>query len=276
MAVDLQTRLSMTAVDFAAFVERLADLASATILPFFRTALGAEDKNVGGMFDPVTEADHAAEAALRRVIQETFPNHGIVGEEFGSIRADAEYVWVLDPIDGTKSFIAGLPTWGVLIGLLHHGRPTYGVMVQPFTRERFTGDGESAVWRGLGADHKPTQRRLFTRLCAGLEKATLLTTSPLLFQPEKLEAFRRVEAKARLSRYGGDCYAFAMLAAGHADCVIESGLQTYDIAALIPIIEGAGGIVTTWDGSSATGGGDIIACGGASLHAEVLGLLRGN
>ncbi|SFK40312.1 histidinol-phosphatase [Methylocapsa palsarum] len=266
----------MTAVDFTAFVERLADLASATILPFFRTSLGSKDKNVGGMFDPVTEADHAAEAALRRVIQDTFPNHGIIGEEFGSIRADADYVWVLDPIDGTKSFIAGLPTWGVLIGLLHRGRPTYGVMVQPFTRERFIGDGESAIWRGFGPDHKWTERKLSARICDDLGQATIITTSPLLFQPEKLEAFRRVEARARLSRYGGDCYAFAMLAAGHADCVVESGLQMYDIAALIPIIEGAGGIVTTWDGGSATGGGDIVACGGAGLHGQVLDLLRGD
>jgi histidinol phosphatase-like enzyme (inositol monophosphatase family) len=265
----------MTAVDFAAFVEKLADIACDTILPFFRTALGAEDKNVGGLFDPVTEADHAAEAAMRRLIQETFPHHGVIGEEFGQIRSDAEYVWVIDPIDGTKSFIAGMPVWGVLIGLLHNGHPTYGMMAQPFTRERFIGDGKGAVWRGPGAAHKPIERKLTTRLCEDLAKATLFTTSPQFYSEDKLVAFRRVEAKARLSRYGGDCYAFAMLAAGHVDCVIEAGLKTYDIAPLIPIIEGAGGVVTDWSGGSAAQGGDIVASGGARMHERVLKILQG-
>jgi histidinol phosphatase-like enzyme (inositol monophosphatase family) len=265
----------MTAVDFTAFVETLGTIAGETILPFFRTSLGAEDKNVGGMFDPVTEADHAAEAAMRRLIQETFPQHGIVGEEFGSVRPEAEYVWVLDPIDGTKSFIAGLPMWGTLIGLLHLGRPTYGMMVQPFTRERFVGDGVGATWRGPGIDHKIAERKLLVRPCPRLGKATLMTTSPLLYTPEKRRAFERVEAKVRLSRYGCDCYAFAMLAAGYVDCVIESGVQTYDIAPLMPIVEGAGGIVTAWDGSSAVNGGDVIACGDKALHQEVLALLQG-
>ena len=216
----------MTAVDFAAFVGRLADIASETILPFFRTALAAADKNAGGAFDPVTEADHAAKSAMRRLIVETFPSHGIIGEEFGSVREDADYVWVLDPIDGTKSFIAGLPTWGSLIGLLHKGSPTYGMLVQPFTRERFTGDGARALWRGPGSNDKPVERKLCARTCDSVAEATLLTTSPLLFSEEKLEAFRRVESKVRLSRYGGDCYAYAMIAAGHADCVVESGLKS--------------------------------------------------
>jgi histidinol phosphatase-like enzyme (inositol monophosphatase family) len=264
----------MTTVDFAAFVEKLGDIASDTILPFFRTALDADDKNPGGLFDPVTEADHAAEAAMRRLIQETFPHHGIIGEEFGSVRSDAEYVWVLDPIDGTKSFIAGMPIWGSLIGLLHNGSPTYGMMVQPFTRERFIGDGGGALWRGPGLHHKLTERKLTTRICDGIGTATLMTTCPLFFSEAKLISFRRVEAKMRLSRYGGDCYAFAMLAAGHVDCVIEADLQTYDIAPLIPIIEGAGGIVTDWDGASPTRGGDIVACGDARMHEEVLRLLR--
>jgi myo-inositol-1(or 4)-monophosphatase len=263
----------MTAVDFAAFVGRLADIASETILPFFRTALSAEDKNVGGAFDPVTEADRAAESAMRRLIIETFPHHGIIGEEFGSIRADADYVWVLDPIDGTKSFIAGLPTWGVLIGLLHHGVPTYGMLAQPFTRERFIGDGLGALWRGIGPDNRASERKLVARACDGIAKATLLTTSPLLFPEKKLEAFRRVESKVRLSRYGGDCYAYAMVAAGHADCVIESDLNIYDIAPLIPIIEGAGGVVTTWDGGRPSAGGDIVASGCSDLHKIILELL---
>jgi histidinol phosphatase-like enzyme (inositol monophosphatase family) len=263
----------MTAVDFAAFLEKLADAASAAILPFFRTSIGAEDKSRGGVFDPVTEADRAAEVAMRRLIQATFPNHGLIGEEFGNDRPEAEYVWVLDPIDGTKSFISGVPTWGTLIGLLHNGRPIYGMMVQPYTRERFSGNCCSAKWRGPDLNHVLAERKLHTRACATLASATLMTTSPLLYTPEKLLAFRRVEAGVRLSRYGCDCYALAMLAAGHVDCVIEAGVQTYDIAPLIPIVEGAGGVVTSWSGGDATHGGDIVASGDQALHEAVLKLL---
>src|SRR5262245_47305698 len=130
----------MTAIDFAAFVEKLATISGEAILPFFRTSLSIEDKSLGGNFDPVTAADRAAEAAMRTLIRETFPDHGVIGEEYGSERADAEYVWVLDPIDGTKSFIAGMPLWGTLIGLTRFGQPVFGMVNQPFMRERFTGD----------------------------------------------------------------------------------------------------------------------------------------
>jgi histidinol phosphatase-like enzyme (inositol monophosphatase family) len=263
----------MTAVDFVAFIEQLAELAGRTLLPFFRTALGAEDKSCGGVFDPVTEADRAAESAMRRRISETFAQHGIIGEEFGEDRPDAEYVWVLDPIDGTKSFIAGIPTWGCLIGLLHNGRPIYGLMTQPFTREIFLGDGKAASWRGPGHDHALTRRKLRTRACASLSRATLMTTSPLLYPPDALAAFRRVEQVVQLSRYGCDCYAFAMLAAGHVDCVIEAGVKTYDVAPLIPIVEGAGGIFTTWTGQDAARGGNVIAAGDLRVHAAALELL---
>lgn len=265
----------MTAVDFAAFVEQLADVAARTLMPFFRTTLGAEDKSRGGVFDPVTEADRAAESAMRNLINRTFSHHGIVGEEFGSDRPDAEYVWVLDPIDGTKSFISGLPTWGTLIGLLHNGVPIYGMMVQPFTRECFTGDAQMARWRGPGIDHAIIERKLKTRACRTLAEATLMTTSPLFYSTLTLEAFRRVEALVRLSRYGYDCYAFAMLAAGHVDCVMEAGVQTYDIAPLIPIIQGAGGVVTDWAGGSAAQGGNVVAVGDPHMHAQILELLAG-
>jgi myo-inositol-1(or 4)-monophosphatase len=265
----------MTAVDFAAFVEKLGDAASETILPFFRTTLGTEDKNSGGVFDPVTEADRAAEVAMRRMIEATFPAHGIVGEEFGSVRADADYVWVLDPIDGTKAFIAGLPTWGVLIGLMHKGQPTYGMMVQPFTGERFVGDCGSAYWHGAGLGKARERRRLTTRRCDSFSVATVMTTSPLLYKDDKLAALRRLEAEARLVRYGCDCYAFAMLAAGHVDCVVESGVQPYDVVALVPIIEGAGGIITNWDGGPPAAGGDVVASGDHRLHKLALEKLKG-
>src|SRR6202521_3540111 len=219
----------MGAVDFAAFVDELATVAGEAIRPFFRTTLGVENKGRGGVFDPVTAADRAAEQAMRTLIRENFPQHGIVGEEFSDEGAGATYVWVLDPIDGTKSFIAGMPVWGSLIGLLHNGCPAYGMMVQPFTLERFTGDGRGAVWRGPGCDHRMTERKLATRRCETLAQAMLMTTSPLLYSAAKLKAFRRIEARARLSRYGGDCYAFAMLAAGHVDCVIEPDLKVHDI-----------------------------------------------
>lgn len=265
----------MTAVDFAGFVEKLGDAASDAILPFFRTGIGAEDKNKAGRFDPVTEADRAAEVAMRRMIEAQFPGHGIIGEEFGSKRPDAEFVWVLDPIDGTKAFISGLPTWGVLIGLLHKGRPCYGMMVQPFTQERFVGDGSNASWRGVGLGAFRGKRRLGTRRCATLKEATIMTTSPHLYNAEKLEALHRLEADAKLTRYGFDCYAFAMLASGHVDCVLEAGVQAYDVVALIPIVEGAGGVMTTWDGGNAAQGGDVIACGDLRLHDQALSKLKG-
>lgn len=265
-------------VDFATFVDDLARISGEAILPFFRTSIHAHDKGNshidGGVFDPVTEADRAAETAMRRMIKNTFPDHGIVGEEFGSEKADADYVWVLDPIDGTKSFISGLPVWGTLIGLNHNGHPCYGMMHQPFTRECFFGDGGASHWRGVGLDGKIAKRRLYTRECASLAEATLMTTHPSLLAPGTLEPFRRVEEKVRLSRYGGDCYAYCVLAAGHVDLVIESGLNAYDIVALIPIVEGAGGVITAWDGSSCAKGGAIIAAGDKRVHEEALKILN--
>jgi histidinol phosphatase-like enzyme (inositol monophosphatase family) len=271
----------MTAVDFAAFVERLAQVSAEVIIPFFRSAIGAEDKSKGGVFDPVTEADRAAEAAMRRLIRQTFPEHGIVGEEYGQDRPDAEYVWVLDPIDGTKSFISGLPVWGTLIGLMHRGVPVYGMMSQPFTRERYSGDGKRARWRGVapargeGANGEWTHRVLRTRACASLAEATLTTTSPLLFNDSDRAAYRRVEEPVRLTRYGGDCYAYCMLASGFTDIVVEANLKPYDIVALVPIIEGAGGIVTNWEGGAAALGGRIVAAGDRRVHEEAMKLLAG-
>jgi len=271
----------MTAVDFAAFVERLAQVSGEVILPFFRSAIGAEDKSRGGPFDPVTEADRAAEAAMRRLIGQTFPAHGIIGEEYGSDRPDAEYVWVLDPIDGTKSFISGMPTWGTLIGLMHRGRPVYGMMAQPFTRERFYGDGKRSRLRTLAAtrgDLPPSDwatRSLHTRPCPTLSEASLFTTSPMLIRDESdREAYRRVESKVRLPRYGGDCYSYCALAAGFVDLVIETNLKPHDVVALAPIIEGAGGVLATWDGDDPTKGGRILAAGDRRVYDEALRLLQ--
>jgi myo-inositol-1(or 4)-monophosphatase len=260
----------MTAVDFAAFVDRLATVSGEAILPFFRTSLGIENKAGPGKFDPVTAADRAAETAMRTLIRESFPDHGIIGEEFGDERTDAEYCWVLDPIDGTKSFISGMPAWGTLIALMRAGEPVYGMMHQPFTRERFTGDGHAARYRGPAGE-----RALRARRGAVLGDAILMTTSPLLMNEKDRAAFGKVEAAARLSRYGGDCYAYCMLAAGHVDLVIETELKPYDILPLMPIIAGAGGVVTSWEGGSAAGGGRIVAAGDPAVHAAAMKLLTG-
>jgi histidinol-phosphatase len=260
----------MTAIDFAAFVDELAAISGETILPFFRTALGVENKSASGDFDPVTEADRAAETAMRTLIKRTFPAHGILGEEFPAERPDAEYVWILDPIDGTKSFICGLPAWGTLIALTRRGEPIYGLMHQPFTREHFTGDGSGARYRGPAGD-----RVLRTRSCASLQDAVLSTTSPLLMNEVDRRHFRRVEEAVRLSRYGGDCYAYCVLAAGHVDLVIETELKPYDVLPLIPIIEGAGGIITTWEGGRPHVGGRVIAAGDKRVHALAMKLVNG-
>jgi myo-inositol-1(or 4)-monophosphatase len=259
----------MTAIDLSAFIDELATVSGETILPFFRTALSVTDKG-SGTFDPVTAADHAAETAMRALIRRTFPEHGIIGEEFGEERPDAEYVWVLDPIDGTKSFISGMPAWGTLIALTRFGEPVFGMMNQPFIGERFSGDGGAARYRGPAGP-----RDLRVRPCAGLSEAILLTTSPLLMNDADRAAFQRVEASVRLSRYGGDCYAYCMLAAGHIDLVIETELKPYDVLPLVPIIAGAGGIVTTWDNGPPHAGGRIVAAGDQRTHSAALELLQG-
>jgi myo-inositol-1(or 4)-monophosphatase len=258
----------MTAIDFAAFVDELATASGEAILPFFRTSLGVEDKGSAAGFDPVTAADRAAESTMRALITRTFPEHGIVGEEYGNENTDAEFVWVLDPIDGTKSFITGMPAWGSLIALTRNGAPVFGMMHQPFIGERFCGDGGAAQYRGPAGE-----RALHVRPCAALADAMLFTTTPRLMNEADRAAFGRVEAAVKLSRYGGDCYAYCMLAAGHVDLVIETGLKPHDVVALIPIIEGAGGVVTSWEGGSAVKGGRVIAAGDRRVHAAAMTLL---
>jgi len=259
----------MTAIDFAAFVDELATVSGETILPFFRTTLSVDNKAGQHGFDPVTAADRAAETAMRALIRRTFPGHGVIGEEFGSEHPEAEYVWVLDPIDGTKSFIAGMPAWGTLIALTRKGVPVFGMMNQPFTRERFSGDGEAARYRGPAGE-----RNLRVRPCESLAQAMLYTTSPLLMNETDRARFGQVEKAVRLSRYGGDCYAYCMLAAGHIDLVIETELKPHDVIPLIPIITGAGGIVTSWENGPPETGGRIIVAGDPRVHAAALELLR--
>ena len=252
----------------AAFFHALADAAERETLPRFRAGTTVANKKRGG-FDPVTEADREAERAMRAMIEARFPDHAIVGEEFGRTDGEREWTWVLDPIDGTRAFVSGLPVWGTLIGLYRNGRPHAGMMAQPFTKERFwsVGAGSQARWHGR-------DRRLVTSAVTALADATLMTTDPRLFGDGERAAFRRLEGAVRMSRYGCDCYAYAMVAAGEVDLVVESGLQLYDVAALIPVIEGAGGVVTAWDGGDAGRGGRVVAAANATLHAAALSVLE--
>jgi histidinol phosphatase-like enzyme (inositol monophosphatase family) len=250
------------------FMRRLAESAAAQTLPRFR-ANGAVTNKLEGGFDPVTEADREAERAIRELIRAEFPDHGVVGEEFGAENADSRHVWVIDPIDGTRAFISGLPLWGTLVGLLEDGRAVAGMMSQPFTGELFHASGGRGVQEGP-AGKMPLRARPTRRI----EDAILCTTSPSLFKDIKREAYDRVEMAARLCRYGTDCYAYAMLSAGQVDLVVEAGLQSYDIVALVPLIEAAGGVVTTWDGERPEGGGDILAAATPELHEAALDLLN--
>jgi len=258
----------MSQFDFMPFIHDLATESGRAIAPFFRSGGVAQNKAAAGNFDPVTEGDRAGEAIMRRMINEKFSDHGIIGEEYGSERSDADYVWVLDPIDGTRSFVAGIPTWGTLIGLLYKGKPVLGMMHQSFTGERFFGDGKNAFY--LGPDG---ERQLGTRQCDALSEATLFTSDPGMFKGRERDAYLNVESRVRLKRFSADCYAYCMLAAGHVDLVIETELKPHDIVALIPIVQGAGGVISSWGGEAATAGGAIIAASSSTIHAEALKLL---
>lgn len=252
----------------AEFMRRIVEVAAAETLPRFRQS-GAIANKLDSGFDPVTEADQQAEKAIRALINAQYPDHGILGEEFGSENADAEYVWVIDPIDGTRSFISGIPLWGTLVGLTRNGDAVVGMMSQPHTGELFYANGDGAHLESRGSSV-----RLATRDTRRIADATLCTTTPVLFKDAHRTAFDRLESACKLSRYGTDCYAYCMLAAGHVDLVVETGLQTYDIVALIPIIEKAGGKITNWDGGSAEAGGSIVAAANAHLHDEAMKLLH--
>jgi len=250
----------------------LADRAGEVIRPHFRRPIAVDNKAGGGAFDPVTKADRAAERAIAKLIRTRAPEHGLIGEEFGVERESAPFQWVVDPIDGTRSFITGTPMWGTLIGLLQAGEPVLGLMDQPYTGERFWSERTAAKARSVSGQ----VRTIKTRRCPEVGEALLMTTSPDLFESDAdIAGFRRVSRAVRMTRYGGDCYAYCLLAAGFVDAVIEAGLKTYDIVALIPIIERAGGRVTTWDGKPATQGGRIVATGDPALHARILKLLGG-
>ncbi|TWA71322.1 histidinol phosphatase-like enzyme (inositol monophosphatase family) [Azospirillum brasilense] len=247
--------------------ERLADASGPVIRQYFRTPVAVDDKADAS---PVTIADREAERTIRAIIEAERPGDGIYGEEFGTKNLDAEWVWVIDPIDGTKSFITGRPIFGTLIALLHRGRPVLGVIDQPIVRDRWLGvEGRPTLFNG-----QPARVR---ECVGGLVAATLGTTSPDLFPGADQDAFRRVAGAAKVSVYGGDCYSYGLLAAGYYDLVVESGLKLYDFAALVPVVTGAGGLMTDWDGRplDATSNGRVVAAGDARTHRETLAALAG-
>ena len=249
----------------------LAERAGAVILPYFRTELAVDNKG-GAEFDPVTVADRNAESAIRAVLSETYPEHGIVGEEFGDERPDADFCWIIDPIDGTRGFIMGLPLWGTLIGLTAHGAPLLGMMNQPYTGERFW-SGETGSFFARGSGQGGETQTIRVRPCPTLDGAILASTAPELFDAFQLHRFETLTRAVRLRRFGGDCYNSCLLAMGQIDLVVEAGLKPFDIMPLVPIVERAGGVVTTWEGGDPNKGGRIVAAGDPALHAAALKIL---
>lgn len=257
-----------TTLPDADFLLALARAAAAQTLPRFRGAFDVVNKRQAD-FDPVTEADRAAERAIVDAIRARYPDHAILGEEYGAF-GDGPCRWVIDPIDGTRSFISGVPLWATLVGFTVEGRARIGLMSQPFTDEDFIAD-ETGAFRLKGGKRID----LKTRTGVSLAQATLMTTDPYIYDEKSRPRFEAVRDAARLTRFSADAYAFALLAAGQVDVCIEPPVHPYDIVALIPIIEQAGGVVTTWDGGRAEGGGPIVAAGSADLHEEVLAVLNG-
>jgi inositol-phosphate phosphatase/L-galactose 1-phosphate phosphatase/histidinol-phosphatase len=251
---------------FLAFALSLADAAGDVIRPYFRKPLAIRDK---ADLTPVTAADRVAEETMRALIEERFPEHGILGEEFGRVREDAEFVWSLDPIDGTKSFISGVPLFGTLIALTRGGRSILGVIDQPILRERW-----------VGAVGRPTTLNgaaIRCRACPVLAAATLFATTPDMFKGEDAASFARVSDKVKLTRFGADCYAYGLVATGFVDLVLEASLEPYDFCAMVPIVEGAGGVATDWRGANLdlASDGRILVAGDRRAHEAALALLGG-
>jgi myo-inositol-1(or 4)-monophosphatase len=264
----------MTDKDDIAFAHRLADAAGVVIRPYFRKRIDVMDKGATGpkpVYDPVTEADKGAEDAMRALIHAERPEDGILGEERGHEPGKSSRTWILDPIDGTRPFITGRHTWGTLIALHDGTRPVLGIIDQPVLRERFAGfDGKSELITPDGREP------LRVRACSSLSQAVVSTTHPwTYFTQSQRGVFEDVCNAARMSYFGGDCYAYALLAMGFIDLVIEGRLAPWDVAALVPVVEGAGGIVTDWDGKPFTGGASIIAAGDKRAHAEAVAILKG-
>ncbi len=251
--------------DLTNFAMALARASEAEILPYFRRNTPIEVKPHTA-WDPVTEGDRAGERIIRKMIEEHFPDHGINGEEYGVKEGKSGFTWVLDPVDGTRSFVCGLPTWATLIGLTFEQKPVVGVMNQPFVGDLFYGNPHGA-WN----NYRGTIEPIHTQKDTGVASAAAGTTAPELYRREPdQKAFRNLQKAVKLMRFGGDAYFFALVAAGHMDMALDAGLQAYDIAALIPIIEGAGGAVGSWSGDNPADGGNVICAGSKALLDEAI------
>jgi myo-inositol-1(or 4)-monophosphatase len=265
--------MSVLSIDrYLAFAKSLADNAATVTLPRFRAGFSIVNKSTEHDFDPVTEADREAEALMRRMIRETFPDHGVLGEEHGHEPGKSPYTWVIDPIDGTRSFIAGLPLWTTLIALNDGTRPILGLIDQPYLGERFSASIEGKATLAMRNGTRPLRTRSHV---TQIKDAVFSTTSPELF---KTEAERRVlehlVTQARLARFGCDCYAYGLLAAGYIDVVVEAGLGPWDVQPFIPIVEAAGGAVASWQGGDAQKGGNVIAAASKALLGAVRSLIQ--
>lgn len=270
ISAPIRAQISTTeAADLIATAHALADAARAATLLHFRSAgLTADNKEVA-RFDPVTVADRLSEEQMRAILAHRRPGDGIHGEEFGKLEGTSGLTWVLDPIDGTRGYLCGTPTWGVLISVRDAAGVVYGIIDQPYIGERFEGGlGRAEVNGPMG------RAMLKTRPARALSEAVLMTTFPEVGTAEEGAAFRRVAPKTKLVRYGTDCYAYALIAAGQIDLVIEAGLQAYDVQAPIAVIEAAGGVVTDWQGRPVLEGGQVLAAANATIHAEALALLN--
>lgn len=262
----MQIDVDISAIE--ATLRDAADAAAAVTLPLFRTNTSVENKLLED-FDPVTIADRNAELAIREVIAARFPDHAIIGEEHATKLSDSPYAWIIDPVDGTRAFISGLPVWGTLIGVAYDGKLFAGLMSQPFIGETFLGLPGSSTHERNGKT-VPLKSSAVT----SLSEARMFTTTPQLFRGAQREKFDRLETNVMLSRYGTDCYAYCLVAAGHADLVVEPRLNIYDIAALVAIIREAGGVVTTFNGEPPDQGGDIIAAATPELHAAAMHIMK--
>ena len=270
MGCDVAQIRADVAAEVMSVAAELADAARVATLQHFRSAGLTADTKESDRFDPVTVADRLSETQMRAILARRRPDDAILGEEFGPKPGTSGLTWVLDPIDGTRSYLAGTPTWGVLIAVSDDGGPIYGIIDQPYIRERFEGGlGRAEVNGPMG------RAVLKTRAARPLSEAILFSTFPEVGRPEEGAAFRRVAARAKLVRYGTDCYAYGLIAAGQIDLVIEAGLQAYDVQAPIAVIEAAGGMVTDWQGRPCPQGGQVLAAANAAIHAEALALLNG-
>lgn len=264
----MQTLSAETKTDLIRVANALADAARVAVLPYFRSAGLTADNKLDGGFDPVTEGDRAAEQAMRALLAEMRPEDAIFGEEFGAKEGTSGLTWVLDPIDGTRGFLSGTPTWGVLIAVGRENGPELGIIDQPYIKERFMG-GFGEAW----VDGPMGRNTLKTRSTDVLSDAILFSTFPEVGTKDEGDAFHTLSQKVKLTRYGTDCYAYGLVAAGQIDLVVEAGLQSYDVQAPIAVIEAAGGIVTDWTGGPVHQGGRVVAAANARLHAQALAVL---